>query len=139
MKKEKYTPKEKTLCQKQVAMIEAHCRICSICRKSKEEYDKCHEIPTTPPCYQFIQELDRHIQGCKECSLANQKWNEDSIPVSPEIRQVASDLGNGRMPKLSMLREAASQLIKSLDMSSDEVRQAREKAESLFKKRFKPE
>ena len=86
-RKPKWSESEKQLCLDAQTMIDSHVQGCSVCQLSFKSYQANMNIPMTPPCSQFTTNLKIHISMCQYCNSANKKWNEDSIPVTNEIRQ----------------------------------------------------
>ena len=120
MKLPKYSNEEKQLCKDQEVMILNHTKICRICEKSFDEYNK-FGVSNTPPCKQFLDNLRLHIDHCSTCHIANQKWNEDAIPTIPEMRMVVAELSKGKTPDPRLLRKVQSYLFEKLELSSNEI------------------
>ena len=91
-RKEKYKEGEKQFCQQHQDIINEHLKECIICKASYQAYLDNHNIPMTPPCNLFTQQVKEHIEKCKTCEEAQRKWNEDSIPVTPKFRSLVSKL-----------------------------------------------
>jgi hypothetical protein len=92
LKVSKHPNSEKELCNEQKQIIENHLKVCSICAKSMQTYKENMNIPMTPPCPQFLKQLQEHINHCLICNDVNKKWNEDSIPITPAMRKSVSIL-----------------------------------------------
>lgn len=90
-KKEKHNIESKELCQDIRNDIEKHCKTCNICKKSMDEYIKM-KISNTPPCNMFGNYMKEHIKICPICNTAQNKWNEDAIPITPELRKAITTL-----------------------------------------------
>ena len=86
-KREKWKPEEKILCNFQVNFINSHVDKCSICAKSMESYKNNFGIALTPPCKSFTEQMKKHIESCPICNTVNKKWNDDSIPITNEMRK----------------------------------------------------
>lgn len=92
LKTPKHPHSEKELCKEQKQIIEDHLKVCSICAKSMQTYKENMNIPLSPPCDEMIISLQEHIKHCLICNDANNKWNDDSIPVTPAMRKGVSIL-----------------------------------------------
>ena len=138
MRKDKYSSKEKRLCQSQEQLIIQHTNICHVCKTSFKEY-KAFGVSNTPPCKDFMNQLKKHISNCGTCGTANKKWNEDAIPITPEMRQVTGDLMKGKIPDVSILKRVASHLFGKLEMSSDEIHDMSAKADNEVRKSLEKE
>ena len=132
MKKDKYSPNEKRLCQSQEQLIIQHTNQCHICKTSFKEY-KAFGVSNTPPCKEFKKQLERHISSCVICGTANKKWNEDAIDITPEMRQVTGDLMKGKLPDVGILKKVSSYLFQKLEMTSDEIRNISKEADKTVR------
>lgn len=132
MIKDKYRPEEKRLCQSQEQLIISHTNICHICKTSFKEY-KTFGVSNTPPCKEFMKQLQKHVSNCGTCGTANKKWNEDAIPITPEMRQVTGDLMKGKLPDVSVLKKVSSYLFEKLNMTSDEIGKMSKEADKLVR------
>lgn len=92
LKTPKHPNSEKELCKEQKEIIEDHLKVCSICAKSMQTYKENMNIPLSPPCDEMMRQLQDHTKHCLICNDANNKWNEDSIPVTPAMRKGVSIL-----------------------------------------------
>lgn len=139
MRKDKWKEEEKRLCNKAEKHIGRHIEGCLICQKS---FESAHgfNIPTSPMCNTLMQELRQHVDSCKECSTGEKKWNDDAIPITPEMRLAVSQLQNGKMPDVGLMKTVASQLMKELDLTSDEIgkmqQAAQDKVKGFLKDKF---
>ena len=120
MRKDKHKPEEKRLCNSQEQLIIQHTNVCHICKTSFKEY-KAFGVSNTPPCKDFMKQLQKHVSNCGICGTANKKWNEDAIDITPEMRQVTGDLMKGKMPDIGILKKVSSYLFGKLEMTSDEI------------------
>ena len=135
LRKDKWTQKEKRLCQTQEQLTKDHVRICYICHKSFEEYEK-FGISNTPPCRKFTEELQEHIHSCNFCNQAKEKYLEDGIKITPKMRQITAELAKGKLPGISIMKDVASYLFKELNMTPDEIKTVSENADRLARKSF---
>lgn len=115
----KHSDKEKQLCQTQTSFIENHPKECNICKASLESYNKSFGIAQTPPCKQFMEQMQSHIPNCKICSKANKNWNDDAIPISENMRTIAGKLGRGQMPSAMELENIKRELKEKLGVKED--------------------
>lgn len=92
LKVAKHPNSEKELCNEQKQIIEEHLKVCFICAKSMQIYKENMNIPLSPPCDEMIRQLQEHINHCLICNDANNKWNDDSIPITPAMRKGVSIL-----------------------------------------------
>ena len=136
MRLNKHPESEKRLCKDQEVMILNHTRICRICEKSFDEYNKCG-ISNTPPCKQFIDNLRVHIDNCSTCNMANKKWNDDAIPTIPEMRQVSSMISKGQLPNAVLLNKVRSYLMEKLELSSLEINQLSSTIDGIVRGKIK--
>lgn len=133
MRKDKYRPEEKRLCQDQEQLIIEHTNQCHICKTSFKEY-KHFGVSHTPPCKEFTNQLRKHVDNCGICGTANKKWNEDAISITPEMRQITGELIKGKIPDVGLLKKVASYLFGELQMTPDEIHDMSAKAENEVKK-----
>ena len=49
-------------------------------------------IANTPPCKMFENYMRKHIELCPICNSAQNKWNDDAIPITPELRKSITTL-----------------------------------------------
>lgn len=139
MRKDKWKKEEKRLCAKAEKHIGKHIEGCRICQKSFDSA-KDFDIPTSPMCNTLMQELRQHVDSCGECSTGEKKWNDDAIPITTEMRLAVSQLQSGKMPDMGLMKTVASQLMKELDLTSDEIgkmqQAAQDKVKGFLKDRF---
>lgn len=83
----KHKDQDKLLYTFQTTYIEIHRKGCVICQASYESYLANMNIPMTPPCNTFMENMKSHIESCDICNNANKKWNEDAIPVTDSMRK----------------------------------------------------
>ena len=138
MRKDKYRPEEKRLCQQQEQLIIQHTNQCHICKTSFKEY-KHFGVSHTPPCKTFTEKLRNHVSNCSICGIAEKKWNEDAISITPEMRQVTGELAKGKILDVSLLKKVSNYLFKELNMSSDEIHDMSVKAEDEVRKSLEKE
>ena len=138
MRKDKYGPNEKRLCQTQENLIIQHTNQCHICKTSFKEY-KAFGVSHTPPCKNFTEKLRNHVSNCDICGIAEKKWNEDAISITPEMRQITGDLIKGKIPDVGLLKKVSSYLFGELQMSSDEIHDMSAKAEDEVRKSLEKE
>src|SRR5574337_1460105 len=99
MKKDKWEKEEKHICIKAEIMMDEHVPNCSICKTSFESSQQ-FGIPTSPPCNKMLNKLKLHVDCCKECQTGQKKWNDDAIPITPEMRLIVSQLQSGKLPDI---------------------------------------
>jgi hypothetical protein len=138
MRKDKYKPEEKRLCNSQEQLIINHTNQCHICKTSFKEY-KTFGVSHTPPCKAFTEKLRNHVDNCSTCNGAEKKWNEDAISITPEMRQITGDLIKGKIPDVGLLKKVSSYLFGELQMTSDEIHDMSAKAENEVKKSLEEE
>lgn len=142
MRKDKHHESEKKLCDKAEQAIDEHVKNCRICQKSFDSA-KHFNIPTSPPCNNFLKELRKHVDNCSECQTGEKKWNEDAIPITPDMRLLVSQMQEGKMPDVELMKSVASSLMKELGLSSDEIgrmnQAAQDKVKELLKRKSNSE
>lgn len=102
------------LCQAQQDFIDDHRETCPVCKESYRQYIKNHNIPTHPPCKRFEEQMKNHLSSCVTCKAVNKKWNDNAIDVTPELRQVAIDIGDNKIPDKKVLGKAIKHLTDKL-------------------------
>ena len=102
------------LCPSQQEFIDTHRENCPVCKESYRQYRKNHNIPTHPPCKRFEEQMNDHLSSCVTCKAVNKKWNDNSVPIIPEMRQVAIDIGNNKIPSKENLGKTIKHITKHL-------------------------
>jgi hypothetical protein len=129
MKKNNYSDNEKRLCNKQEIITKNHVESCIICKQSMKEFEK-FGISNIAPCRKFQEQLNHHIENCSICTQAKIKYKADSILISKEMREIVQDLKKGQIFNIDpmKLKKVSMQIFGKLNMLSDEIREAQEKA-----------
>ncbi len=130
MKKDKYHPDEKRLCQGQENLTKNHVNSCKICKTSFDEYNR-FGVSVTPPCQNYKDQLEKHMASCSKCQQGNKKWNEDAVEITPEMRSLVGDLKKGNLLSIdtSKLKKVVNHLTEKLELSSSEIRDLNKDAE----------
>ena len=132
MRLPKYSEEQKKLCKPQEDLIDRHTSECIICKKSRDEYTR-FGVSSTPMCKAFESRLRNHISMCGYCQGANERWNEDAIPTTNEMRQVTAILAKGQIPNPVLLNKVRDYLMEKLELNSMEINQLSSNVEKFVR------
>jgi len=133
LKQDRFATGETRLCEYENTLLNEHRNICNICRISFEEFTK-FGLSNTPPCQSMLEQMREHVNSCKLCGVADGMWNEDAIPIIPEMREIVESFKKNQLPSFDKLKTVQSYLFKELMLSSNEIKDMSEKADRLVRK-----